>query len=73
MFASLDEMKMEANNSLEGIDPQEFFSLISCLVRTMKGVEVELTEADVLVETEEFRKMYRQEVQRLLGYYEKRR
>ena len=73
MFASLDEMKMEANNSLEGMDPREFFSLVSCLVKATKGVEVELTEADVLVESAEFRMGYRQEVQRLLGYYERRR
>ena len=61
MFASLDEL-----------EPGEFVTFVSHLVRAAKEIEVELKEADVLVESAEFRKMYRQEVHRLLTYYERR-
>lgn len=72
MFASLRELEAEAGGWEEELNSQEFLSLVSDLVRITKGIEMELTEADVLVESAEFRKMYRQEVHRLLTYYERR-
>ena len=68
MFASLDEMKMEANNSLEGIDPQEFLSFITGLVRVSKGMDVELREADLQANRREFSRMWQE---RMLIYRER--
>lgn len=45
-------------------DPRFFVSLISRLVRAAKGIEIELTEADIETESAEFRRAYRKEVQR---------
>lgn len=73
MLSSASKLEVWVGDGLEELGPREFLSLVSDLVRASKGIEIELREADILVESQEFRREFRQEVQRLLGHYERRR
>lgn len=67
MFESVRELDAEE------LDTQEFLGLVSDLMKITKGVDVELTEADILADSPEFHKVYRHEVHRLLDHYGRRR